>query len=211
MALNSRGFDTHLIKVADLSLKIEEIGNNVENIEELFDSKLNVVDERICQALDDKMSALGEELETKIEHTYFDRVEEDILSKHETLEINTNTILSEKVVSMQTLIIEKISDLSNHLKESEDRIKQRIMKVNLDAKNIMENLNEIDLKIDDIEEGLYDFDMNKKNNLIFYGIRLEENMNLTEKIDNVLKEYLNIGRKLALKRVSIIKTGNLVV
>ena len=85
------------------------------------------------------------------------------------------------------------------------------MKVNLDAKNIMENLNEIDLKIDDIEEGLYDFDLNKKNNLIFYGITLEENMNLTEKIDNVLKEYLNIGRKLALKRVSIIQTGNLVI
>ena len=69
----------------------------------------------------------------------------------------------------------------------------------------MRDLN--DFKIDNIDKGLYDFEINKKNNLIFYGIRMEENENMMDKIDDVLKEYLNIGRKIPLQRVSLIQKG----
>ena len=36
---------------------------------------------------------------------------------------------------------------------------------------------------------------------------MEENENMMNKIDDVLKEYLNIGRKIPLQRVSLIQKG----
>ena len=79
--------------------------------------------------------------------------------------------------------------------------------IEADVTKIRETLSDVDSKIDNIEKGLYDFETNKKNNLIFYGVRMEENENMMNKIDDVLKEYLNIGRKIPLQRVSLIQKG----
>ena len=86
-------------------------------------------------------------------------------------------------------------------------MKQKIKNIEEDVTKIKETLNEFDFKIDNIEKGLYDFEINQKNNLIFYGVKMEENENMMNKIDDVLKEYLNIGRKIPLQRVSLIQKG----
>ena len=54
-------------------------------------------------------------------------------------------------------------------------MKQKMKNIEGDVSKIRETLNDVDFKIDNIERGLYDFEINKKNNLIFYGIRMEEN------------------------------------
>ena len=59
--------------------------------------------------------------------------------------------------------------------------------------------------IENIEEKLYDFEVGKKNNLIFYGLpspRNESRHSLTHKIQNILQKILNITRPISLESVS---------
>ena len=134
-------------------------------------------------------------------------MKEEIESKNRVYDGNTVTGISKKVSIAELLIFEKIKDLSRHLMEREEKIKQKMKNIEGDESKIRETLDDVDFKVDNIEKGLYDFETNKKNNLIFYGVRMEENENMMDKIDDVLKEYINIGRKLPLKRVSMIQKG----
>ena len=59
--------------------------------------------------------------------------------------------------------------------------------------------------IDSIEEKLYDFEVGKKNNLIFYGIpapRNESRYSLTKTIQDILHNVLNITREIHLESAS---------
>ena len=173
----------------------------------LFDLKLNAVDEKVCQTFVDKMDEMRDKIEKRMEETIHVNLKEEIESKCSILEGNTETGICKKVGNAELLIFEKIKELSRHLMKREEKMKQKMKNIEADVTKIRETLNDVDFKIDNIERGLYDFEINKKNNLIFYGVRMEENENMMNKIDDVLKEYLNIGRKIPLQRVSLIQKG----
>ena len=111
-----------------------------------------------------------DEIEIRIEETNNDNLKEEIESKCNILEGNTETGISKKVGNAEVLIFEKIKDLSRHLMEREEKMKQKMKNIEEDVTKIRETLNDVDLKIDNIEKGLYDFEINKKNNLIFYVV-----------------------------------------
>ena len=73
-----------------------------------------------------------------------------------------------------------------------------------------EQINILFSRIDDIHEKLYEFETNKKNNLIFYGIpgdMKESKDDLRHKIANLLKLKLNIRREIPILRASRMLTG----
>ena len=64
--------------------------------------------------------------------------------------------------------------------------------------------------IDDIEEKMYDFEISKKNNLIFYGIpapKKETRTSLTQTIQDIIHINLNITRDIAIESVNRISKG----
>jgi len=65
-------------------------------------------------------------------------------------------------------------------------------------------------QLDDVQEKMYDFEQNKRNNLIFYGVPGEERENrddLRIKIGNLLRLHLNIRRELPISKASRMYTG----
>ena len=77
-------------------------------------------------------------------------------------------------------------------------------------KQINENFENMTVQLEDVQEKMYDFEQNKKNNLIFYGVPgdgKETKDNLKLKIMNLLKLRLNIRREIPLLRASRMLTG----
>merc|ERR1711971_296565 len=65
-------------------------------------------------------------------------------------------------------------------------------------------------QLDDVQEKMYDFEQNKRNNLIFYGLPGEERESrddLRIKIGNLLRLHLNIRRELPISKASRMYTG----
>ncbi len=57
---------------------------------------------------------------------------------------------------------------------------------------------------------MYEFEQNKKNNLILYGITVrhpETSESLRTRVSNMFKDYLNIRRDIPVARASRIHTG----
>ena len=190
-----------------MCLKMSAIETSAAKMKKDFTSKLDVVAENISGRLNDEIEGLKVELDEQMEGTDNKALIQNIDEKNKEFEFESEKAVSQKVSCMELAVLEKLRDLSKHLTERERRITERMTKLNENSVKIKKNLNEIVSKMEDIEEGLYEFDWNKKNNLIFYGIR-QDGSDLIDKIDDVLREYLNIGRKLPLKRVSTIQTGS---
>ena len=132
-------------------------------MQHLFYSRVDTVQKKVFTTLNDKMNDLRGELDTRMEDTNHESFKADILSKNNILE----TKISEKVDNVDLLIFEKIKELSKSLSKREEHIRGKIIEVKDSTTNIMETMKDINSQIDDIQESLYDFEINKKNNLIF--------------------------------------------
>merc|ERR1719323_1782594 len=68
----------------------------------------------------------------------------------------------------------------------------------------------MNLILDDIQEKMYEFEQNKKNNLILYGITTkhpETSESLRTRIANIFRDHLNIRRDIPVQRATRIHTG----
>merc|ERR1719277_2791285 len=64
--------------------------------------------------------------------------------------------------------------------------------------------------LDDLHEKMYDFEQNKKNNLILYGVRGRSHENtdsLRRHLSDILRDHLNIRREVPIARATRIHTG----
>lgn len=74
-------------------------------------------------------------------------------------------------------------------------------------KDRMETMN---LMIDEIQEKLYEFEQNKKNNLIFHGILAdhpETSDGLNNKITSLIKAHVSIKREMPITKASRVYSG----
>ena len=77
-----------------------------------------------------------------------------------------------------------------------------------------EQIQELSERVDEINEKMYEFEVNKKNNLIFYGIQSEARETpsiLLSKVTQMLRTNLNIKRDISLSSASRVMTGPEVV
>ena len=93
---------------------------------------------------------------------------------------------------------------------TEATLLKKIEDVEESVKNLNENFDAMTVQLEDVQEKMYDFEQNKKNNLIFYGVpgdNRESKDDLKHKISNLLKLRLNIRRDIPLVRASRMLTG----
>jgi hypothetical protein len=68
----------------------------------------------------------------------------------------------------------------------------------------------LNTQLDDVQEKMYDFEQNKRNNLIFYGVPGEERENrddLRIKILTLLRLHMNIRREVPISKATRMHTG----
>ena len=84
-----------------------------------------------------------------------------------------------------------------------ERVDDNIKSLNTKMENVL-------AQIDDVQEKMYDFEQNKRNNLIFYGVPgldRENRDDLRIKISNLLKMRLNMRREIPVAKASRMMTG----
>ena len=77
-------------------------------------------------------------------------------------------------------------------------------------RNINEKMESVTIQIDDVQEKMYDFEQNKRNNLIFYGVPggdRENRDDLRVKVSNLLRLHLNMRREIPILKASRMLTG----
>ena len=87
-----------------------------------------------------------------------------------------------------------------NMNESKDR-------QNLDMKQFKDELENVMERVEEINEKMYDFEANKRNNLIFYGIpneHKEVQPALLQKITHIIKTTLGIRRDIPVAKVQTI-------
>ena len=64
----------------------------------------------------------------------------------------------------------QIHEIAHVTREQRREYKSKFLEVERDTSRMKERLETMNLMIDEIQEKLYEFEQNKKNNLIFHGI-----------------------------------------
>ena len=126
---------------------------------------------------------------------------------------------------LESLMINKINEINDNLMgqmskmyhssvQSEANVMKKIEDMDDRIKNLNENFETMTIQLEDVQEKMYDFEQNKKNNLIFYGVpgdNRESKDDLKHKIANLLKLRLNIRREIPILRASRMLTGSVFV
>ena len=76
---------------------------------------------------------------------------------------------------------------------------------NNDMKNFKDELEHVMERVEEINEKMYDFEANKRNNLIFYGVPNEQKEiqpALLQKITHIIRTQLGIRRDIPVAKVT---------
>ncbi|XP_023322484.1 uncharacterized protein LOC111696926 [Eurytemora carolleeae] len=105
------------------------------------------------------------------------------------------------------------SQLSNANQTSSSReseVRDELRELSSELRTLFGKMETISTQLEDVQEKMYDFEQNKRNNLIFYGLYQEFKENqetLRQKIVSLLKQDLNIRRDLPIVKATRIYTG----
>lgn len=115
-----------------------------------------------------------------------------------------------KINEVNDNLMEQMSKMYHSSVQSETNVMKKIEEMDDRIKNLNENFETMTIQLEDVQEKMYDFEQNKKNNLIFYGVpgdNRESKDDLKHKIANLLKLRLNIRREIPILRASRMLTG----
>ena len=133
------------------------------------------------------------------------------LDTQESSERRLEDMMINKINEISSNLMEQMSKIYHSSIQSETNLMKKIEDMEQNMKNLNENFDNMTVQLEDVQEKMYDFEQNKKNNLIFYGIpgdMKESKDDLKHKIFNLLKLRLNIRREIPILRASRMLTGN---
>ena len=128
----------------------------------------------------------------------------------EAIEDRMATKATDSINKVNADLIEKISYICDSSVKREEDIKEKMEEMSKGVEFINKKMECIDVQLDDVQEKMYDFEQNKRNNLIFYGVSGEERESRDElmtKITNLLRLHYNMKREIPVSKVSRMMTG----
>ena len=218
----SKSFNESKETIANLETKLSEVEDGLKLLNERFDERVSNMEEKLLENTEDISNKINDnnekltsdiagvkaELKKDIENV-FKFVKEDQERNQTKFEeinktlMNLNDTIQSKMEENFNLLL---SRMENDAKNSES-IKDG-QDVELCA--LKEEVHAINVKVDDISEKLYEFEQNKKNNLLFYGIgsdTRETPESLVQKIILVMKTTLGMRREIPVIKASRLLTG----
>ena len=126
----------------------------------------------------------------------------------ETIELIKSEMTNVKENLQKTMERVEVTEASNQKETSGLGITTRLMEENIQSLN--EKVERIANTVENVQEKMYDFEANKKNNLIFYGIpneTHEKESKLLDKVKDLIKANMRIRRELVITTASRMYTG----
>ena len=143
-----------------------------------------------------------------------DSFREESRDEWEASERRLENLMINKINEINDNLMEQMSKMYHSSVQSEANVMKKIEDMDDRIKNLNENFETMTIQLEDVQEKMYDFEQNKKNNLIFYGVpgdNRESKDDLKHKIANLLKLRLNIRREIPILRASRMLTGSVFV
>ena len=141
-----------------------------------------------------------------------DSFREESREEREASERRLDTLVINKINEVNDNLMEQMSKMYHSSVKSETNVLKKIEVMEESIKNLNENFESMTIQLEDVQEKMYDFEQNKKNNLIFYGVpgdNRESKDDLKHKISSLLKLRLNIRREIPILRSSRMLTGKI--
>ena len=186
----------------------------MNDIQNDFDSKFDSLSNKIDEALTESINVLKNDYDNKINEVQHavEVLRAESFSHLGETEAKLDNLIREKIDHVNGDLLEKITQIYHSSVNREDAIMNKMVALEDNIKGVNEKMESVTIQIDDIQEKMYDFEQNKRNNLIFYGVPGEDRENrddLRIKIANLLRLHLNMRREIPISKASRMLTGKL--
>ena len=179
------------------SEQFDQIKMVMNNIEKKFETEVGNVEEKFKSSI----AIVLEELQGSIKKVdqKSDNIQTDLNPKLESLAVKCHG-MDERLTKAEKKS-DELQKKSQSLTEKENNLDEMNEKFSELSRSVLTFKDKIDSSastLEDIEEKLYDFEVSKKNNLIFYGIpapRNETRHSLAKTIQDIVHNVLNITRE----------------
>jgi len=190
----------------DLDQKLNTAENKISefvNTFEKFQSETTQIQDRSIKKLEDVESQVKSFKSTS------EGSVQDVMEDAQNLKGSYNH-LDQRVKDIKVEAQGKIQALLAATKEQRREYKAKFVDMDVEFARMRERLETMNLILDDIQEKMYEFEQNKKNNLILYGITTkhpETSESLRVRISNIFRDNLNIRRDVPVLKASRVHTG----
>ena len=172
----------------------------------------HLISSKIDETLSESINILKNDYEKKVNDVQIqlDSFRKESREEKEASERRLETLMINKINEINDNLMEQMSKMYHSSVQSEATVMKKIENMDDRIKNLNENFETMTIQLEDVQEKMYDFEQNKKNNLIFYGVpgdNRESKDDLKHKIANLLKLRLNIRREIPILRASRMLTG----
>lgn len=199
--------------------KPEELIEQLEKKFDLYKEEMaTIVEAKSAEIkeLQESLNAYRENVDTKIDeiHNSLENIEITNQANLENIKQSNESAHTTQNEETRRLIDESVVELKHHFEEKFSKITATMRSESSVNAGAQEQIQELAERVDEINEKMYEFEVNKKNNLIFYGIQSEPRETpslLLSKVTNMLRTNLNIKRDISLSSASRVMTGPEVV
>ncbi|XP_023320157.1 coiled-coil domain-containing protein 171 [Eurytemora carolleeae] len=195
-------------------IKVEEcsaLTDQIKELQEKLDQTQSLLEEKLeaqIQDTSEKFSQVTRQQEESDHRTdqYFSEFKDEL----ESLNSKIDEVLDNVGMTIQDKLKETNSAFQQTMTAEAQNAQSYRAELDFDINGIKEKVEILDQGINELQEKLYEFEQNKKNNLIFYGITNDSRETpeiLLTKIQNTLRITLGIRRDIPVTKVSRMYTG----
>merc|ERR1711892_432873 len=178
---------------AEILASLEEKANDISKLQEENNEEKNKT-EGVVAELKEEISQNKEENTTNCKNL------------QDTHGVEISEVKNELKLNMDSIIAELKENLENKISQ----ISRTVASESSSTAGTQDQIQELLERVDDINEKMYDFEVNKRNNLIFYGITGEQRETaavLLSKVVSILRGSMAVKREISLMNASRLHTG----
>ena len=193
---------------------MENIELELKNCQEGSNTKIDNLGEKIDETLTESISVLKNDYDSKIEEvkSMLELFKQENVLALESIGTQLERKSNEKINEVNAELLGKINYICDASAKREEELIEKMDDMAKAVDFINKKMECINVQLDDVQEKMYDFEQNKRNNLIFYGVAGEDKESrddLRLKISKLLRLHYNMKRDIPVTKVSRMMTGNI--
>ena len=191
-------------KIASLENALEEVKTFQENNKENVQSQITEINTEFVTSIEEIKMNLNEQIENIMTVMTNERADAKIKMD------NMKSDNCDTAIQLQTRMDKSIKDLTEKILNETRASENTKGDMDMEMISFKTQVDALIARVDDVNEKMYEFEQNKRNNLLFYGIpndTRETPGQLLQKIASILKTTLCVSRDIPVLKASRVLIG----
>ena len=207
--VNLNNVDSKLVAITnEISKRINDESTELVANQDIFKDEAEQKMNDINQLCDDRYEEIGEviKLSDKRREEYFKDFKDDLKG----LNLKIEEVLDSVGITIQDKLKETNMTLQNKMALEAQEAQSHRAEIEFDVSGLKEKIESIDQGLSEVNEKLHEFEQNKRNNLIFYGLNNEIKETpdiLLSKIQTIIRVTLGVRRDIPIPKVTRMYNG----